>query len=1179
MGSCRLVALALPALALPLSSQTLVARINAGGPAVVDALGATWTADAPYVPGGAGYEGGLSLTNLSRPDGILQGGYGNPLKAMYAKARVGWTHYRVDVPDGDYLVRLSLAEIWNQGPELRVMDVSVEGVPLLTDHDCARELGVQYGGQVATLVHVSDGTLDIAATGGPGEPEVAGSILCGLEVWSAPPVLATPAMPTGLEARPSYGANLVTWNWDASPGLAGWRVYAQDAAPIPHVARVPHEPEWTALVDLPAAPPRLIDRSAIPGRRRAYRVAALGLDGSEGPWSPAASARALDGADSDLPRLEIAIDPADWSFLDQAIFLLPDEEVPAVLTTAGTTRPAEVRYRGGASRSLSKKSWKIKLSADEVLDGRRDLNLKASFLDPGLIREAMAHELFTAVGQVSSAITPMHLEVNGTYLGVFNEAEDVDEAWLSIRERPVDGDLFKVDSDLKPLPDLAAYQILYEKETNEATGHDSLIALVEFLNAPPSATFLVDLVDRFDVESYLTYLAVVAWIGDRDSIWHNYYLYENLELGRWELFPWDNDVSFALAANQLFVSILLGTDAVPGQVNQLRQRVLDEPTLLWRFCSKLTELEQRFANEDWLAPRIEAAAALRARGARTDPFKFGWESDVPHELDLDTMRTYAALRTPIVDAQVAAVQPSTPPTVVWINELVAEAQTQVADEQGEFEDWVELSNAAATPMDLGGLFLTDDLSDPMRFALPPGTVVSAGGRLLVWCDGEPADGPLHAPFTLGEAGGELGLFASDGATLLDFVAWNRQYPGLSYGRSSDAGAFFEVLPTPTPAAANTTAGNLPPTLSWITADPVVPGSGDPLAITCRSTDADGLLAVELHWRTAPGAYTTVTMDPLGADRFTATVPAQADGTSIEYWLSSTDLAGRTSTRPAAGPDDPFVVVVVDSAFDFLRITELMASNSSTIADEFGEFEDWIELHNASASPFDVSGMFLTDNLSNSTRWEIPAGTIVPAGGRLLFWADSDPAQGPRHTSFGLSGSGEAVGLFDTLAGGNALIDGYTYPAQTADQSHGRLTEDGLRFRFPAPTPGAANLPAPGQARVYRHGDPSVHAVHVTNSAPVQVGGALTVDVADAPPGQPGELFLSLAPADLAGPGGVALVAQPPVASLVFAVGGAGTAAVAFPIPSDPGLVNVQIFAQVLVAGGGLSDALVATIGP
>src|SRR5262245_54566910 len=127
-------------------AQSLVARLNAGGPTLTDELGQVWSADQAYSPGGSGYVGGNPVPLPGGFGPFKIGGQGNPLKKILSTSRVAWSAYRFDVPNGNYIVRLTLAEIWNQGPNLRSMDVSLEGVPLLNDLDLAARLGVQYGG-------------------------------------------------------------------------------------------------------------------------------------------------------------------------------------------------------------------------------------------------------------------------------------------------------------------------------------------------------------------------------------------------------------------------------------------------------------------------------------------------------------------------------------------------------------------------------------------------------------------------------------------------------------------------------------------------------------------------------------------------------------------------------------------------------------------------------------------------------------------------------------------------------------------------------------------------------------------------------------------------------------------------------------------------------------------------
>ena len=146
------------------------------------------------------------------------------------------------------------------------------------------------------------------------------------------------------------------------------------------------------------------------------------------------------------------------------------------------------------------------------------------------------------------------------------------------------------------------------------------------------------------------------------------------------------------------------------------------------------------------------------------------------------------------------------------------------------------------------------------------------------------------------------------------------------------------------------------------------------------------------------------------------------------------------------------------------INEFMASNETTIADENGEFDDWVEIYNAGTTPFDVGGKFVTDDLSEPNQWQIPMDnpdlTTIPAGDYLLIWFDGDEAQGALHVSPKLGGGGEQIGIYDT--DGITPLDTLTYGAQSKDISEGRFPNGSSTFlKFAIPSPGGANSePAP-----------------------------------------------------------------------------------------------------------------------
>ena len=76
--------------------------------------------------------------------------------------------------------------------------------------------------------------------------------------------------------------------------------------------------------------------------------------------------------------------------------------------------------------------------------------------------------------------------------------------------------------------------------------------------------------------------------------------------------------------------------------------------------------------------------------------------------------------------------------------------------------------------------------------------------------------------------------------------------------------------------------------------------------------------------------------------------------------------------------------LTSEASSSIVINEFMADNQETTINTVGNYTDWIELYNCANYSVDISGMFLTDNLTNY-RWQLPNGTVIEPYGYLLVW--------------------------------------------------------------------------------------------------------------------------------------------------------------------------------------------------
>ncbi|MBL7870361.1 MAG: lamin tail domain-containing protein [Cyclobacteriaceae bacterium] len=165
----------------------------------------------------------------------------------------------------------------------------------------------------------------------------------------------------------------------------------------------------------------------------------------------------------------------------------------------------------------------------------------------------------------------------------------------------------------------------------------------------------------------------------------------------------------------------------------------------------------------------------------------------------------------------------------------------------------------------------------------------------------------------------------------------------------------------------------------------------------------------------------------------------------------------------------FAILIAAGAIYFLMrkpipslyINEILASSTSCCPDQSSgqdEFDDWIEIYNASAEPINMGGMYFSQNKKKPLSYLIlatdPQLTTIPPGGHLLLWADGSPEQGALHLKFKLNQEGEYIGLFNK---DGRMIDELKFGKQTVNHSYGRVTDGSADWKeFSEPTPGIAN---------------------------------------------------------------------------------------------------------------------------
>ena len=144
-----------------------------------------------------------------------------------------------------------------------------------------------------------------------------------------------------------------------------------------------------------------------------------------------------------------------------------------------------------------------------------------------------------------------------------------------------------------------------------------------------------------------------------------------------------------------------------------------------------------------------------------------------------------------------------------INEIAADNLSSAAIR----EDWLELYNAGDDVLDLDGLLVSDDWSDPFRFVLHPHAdqrFLSPRGYLLLKADGRNMAGPLHLPFRLSAEGEYLGIYSASENTVtpIDEIAYDPLSPGASWSCIPDGIKPMVQTSLTTPGGANAFAVGL-----------------------------------------------------------------------------------------------------------------------------------------------------------------------------------------------------------------------------------------------------------------------------------------------------------------------------------------------------------------------------------
>jgi len=720
----------------------------------------------------------------------------------------------------------------------------------------------------------------------------------------------------------------------------------------------------------------------------------LSAQGSQGLTDPAAAFF----EDTQVREVRLYFDDPNWYNTLLAAHRTTEDPYFPCRFQSGDVKLDKIgcRFKGNSSAQRNGIKKPFKLDFNEYVDdanflGLKKLNLNNFDLQPDFVREKLLHDLGGRyIASLRSVYTRLY--VNDAFYGLYLAVEQPDTTMMRARwGASEDGNVYEGEERMgaggRPTlawlgADPAPYKTVYILKSNEEQNDFTrLVQFLDILNNTPTAELFAKLETIADTESWMTSMALNNLVVNLDSYLGTaaeYYLYDRTLDGKFIHVQWDHNESFGItgdgtprlttpaSTDPFWLPTAATGGGGPGGAANNARPLLEKMWAVDEYRRLYLRSLARFLRHDFhpdnIGPRVQTLAELIRPHVAEDPNKAYTTAQfetalntqvaaIPGVMQFSRDR-YTFLRN-YLNGQARR-------TDVRLNELGPAGTDTIRDEAGDADAWVEIHNVGPGPMATSGFTLTDDAATPGKWALP-GVTLADGESLVIWLDGETAEGPAHASFRAPAAGGKLYLFASaiSSDTPIDTLTVEAVPAGQSLARAGLYGTKWALTGAPTPKAEN-----------------------------------------------------------------------------------------KFVTPPAAA---------VSTGTGQLLVNEIMADNDTVFQDpdEAGAFEDWFEVYNPGSEAVDMSGMYITDNPNNPKKWQVGAGVVVPAGGYVVFMADSEAAQGPRHASWSLSADGESVSIY--AADGTTLIDTVTFGPQAKDVPIGRLPGAPATWgALQSATPGAAN---------------------------------------------------------------------------------------------------------------------------
>lgn len=157
---------------------------------------------------------------------------------------------------------------------------------------------------------------------------------------------------------------------------------------------------------------------------------------------------------------------------------------------------------------------------------------------------------------------------------------------------------------------------------------------------------------------------------------------------------------------------------------------------------------------------------------------------------------------------------------LYINEFMAANAYSHSDENGEYDDWLEIYNAGSGDVYLGDKYLSDDHSVPNKWLLPD-VSIGPGEFMVFWCDEDQSQGDFHTNFKLNRTGEQLGIWDNEtsGYAPIDTFTYGEIGQDMPWGLYPNGEGEITALSWRTPGASNVPLSTASPEAKQITVAP------------------------------------------------------------------------------------------------------------------------------------------------------------------------------------------------------------------------------------------------------------------------------------------------------------------------------------------------------------------------